>query len=164
MHASRTFNKILQEIQSSNLNFQLQLSPFSAQISLKKSLVKERDGSLRLPPIISSLPCKDSELEEIRSYAKMLEKELETIRHNYEQVVDDRKEAYEKIKILEDFINKPVKSERDPEVFEGLVDEIASLKNESSILEEENTALKNGISDLKKSEAVKVKVSERLKK
>ena len=32
MLASRTFDKILQGITSSNLNFQLQLSPFSAQI------------------------------------------------------------------------------------------------------------------------------------
>ena len=41
MMASIAFDNILKEIQTSNLNFQLQVSPFSAQISLKKSLVKD---------------------------------------------------------------------------------------------------------------------------
>ena len=44
------FYKILDQIKSSNLNFQLSLSPFSAQISLKKSLVKDRSGNCLLPP------------------------------------------------------------------------------------------------------------------
>ena len=49
------FDSILQEIQVSNLNYQIQLSPFSALISLKKSFIKEKDGSLRLPiPPLSS--------------------------------------------------------------------------------------------------------------
>ena len=50
MLASTMFYKILDQIKSSNLNFQLSLSPFSAQISLKKSLVKDRSGSFLLPP------------------------------------------------------------------------------------------------------------------
>ena len=50
MLASTMFYKILDQIKSSNLNFQLSLSPFSAQISWKKSLVKDRSGSFLLPP------------------------------------------------------------------------------------------------------------------
>ena len=52
MLASTTFYKILDLIKSSNLNFQLSLSPFSAQISLKKSLVKDRSGMFLLPPSV----------------------------------------------------------------------------------------------------------------
>ena len=54
MLASITFDKILKEIQSSNLNFRCQVSPFSAVISLKKSLVKERNGFVRLPPRVTA--------------------------------------------------------------------------------------------------------------
>ena len=50
MLAAQAFDNILDGIQRSNLNFQLQVSPFSAQISLKKSLVRDRSGSVMLPP------------------------------------------------------------------------------------------------------------------
>ena len=55
MLAAQTFDKILDVIQRSNLNFQLQVSPFSAYISLKKSLVKDRSGSFLQPPPITPL-------------------------------------------------------------------------------------------------------------
>ena len=50
MLASNVFYKIIDQIQSSNLNFHLQLSPFSAKISLKKSLIRGKAGALLLPP------------------------------------------------------------------------------------------------------------------
>ena len=50
MLADQAFSNILDGIQKSNLNFQLQVSPYSAFISLKKSLVKDRSGSILLPP------------------------------------------------------------------------------------------------------------------
>ena len=50
MLAAKTFNEVLDGIQKSNLNFQLHVSPFTAKISLKKSLVKDRTGSFLLPP------------------------------------------------------------------------------------------------------------------
>ena len=53
MAASRIFDNILEQIQSSNLNFHLQVSPFSAVISLKKSLVKDKSGNL-LPLTLAS--------------------------------------------------------------------------------------------------------------
>ena len=49
MLAKTTFEKILEQIKESNLNFYMQLSPFSASISLKKSFVKDRFGNI-LPP------------------------------------------------------------------------------------------------------------------
>ena len=50
MAAKRTFDDLLAQIQASNLNFHLQLSPFSASISLKKSLIKYKFGNTLLPP------------------------------------------------------------------------------------------------------------------
>ena len=49
MLASRTFDNIVNMIQNSCLNFQIQLSPFAANISLKKSLIKDRTGSYVFP-------------------------------------------------------------------------------------------------------------------
>ena len=79
MMASNTFDRLLREIQASNLNFHLQVSPFSAHISLKKSLVRERDGTYRQPVLSSiSSPCKKNEFP--------CTKELDELRHNYAEV------------------------------------------------------------------------------
>ena len=52
MVASFAFETIIDNIRNSNLNFQLQMSPFSAQISLKRSLVNDKAGIPRLPSTI----------------------------------------------------------------------------------------------------------------
>merc|ERR1712179_762962 len=49
MLATQSFNHILDQIQTSCLNFQIQVSPFSAIISLKKSFIKDKCGNLVLP-------------------------------------------------------------------------------------------------------------------
>ena len=49
MYANQTFNSILTQVQNSYLNFHLQISPFAAVISLKKTLVKDHDGVPLLP-------------------------------------------------------------------------------------------------------------------
>ena len=58
MLASTVFYHIINPIQSSNLNFQLQISPYSAKILLKKSLVRDRAGALLLPPHPDMQGCK----------------------------------------------------------------------------------------------------------
>ena len=55
MLASKTFDNIVNLIQNSCLNFQIQLSPFAATISLKKSLIKDRTGSYVFPTASSFL-------------------------------------------------------------------------------------------------------------
>ena len=49
MLAMQAFEDIIDNVQSSGLNFQLQISPFSAIISLKKSLVRDRSGNPIIP-------------------------------------------------------------------------------------------------------------------
>ena len=44
MLASHSFDKVIDFVKQSNLNFQIQLSPFSAIISLKKSYIKNING------------------------------------------------------------------------------------------------------------------------
>jgi myosin heavy subunit len=45
MDATNIFENLLQQIQSSHLNFKLELSPFSANISLKKSFIRNKSGT-----------------------------------------------------------------------------------------------------------------------
>ena len=48
-YAMSVFDDIICRVRRSNLNFQLQLSPFSAVISLKKSVVKNSEGVPIIP-------------------------------------------------------------------------------------------------------------------
>ena len=50
MAAVKTFYRIVQQVQTSNLNYQLHLTPFAANISLKKTPVKDRSGGPLPPP------------------------------------------------------------------------------------------------------------------
>ena len=49
MLAVQTFDEILEKVKVSNLNFQVQMSPFSAIICLKKSFIRDRSGNI-VPP------------------------------------------------------------------------------------------------------------------
>ena len=91
--ASKLFDKILQDIQASNLNFHVLISPFSAQISLKKSFVKDKNGSVRIPHSLSS---RQPEVMALETKVKQLEKDLEAVRVLYVSAVDDCVEANEK--------------------------------------------------------------------
>ena len=47
--ASEMFDGILKRIQTSKLNFNIQLTPYSAFISIKKSFMTDKSGSVMLP-------------------------------------------------------------------------------------------------------------------
>ena len=120
--ASITFDKLLKEIQSSNLNFQCQVSPFSAVISLKKSLVKERNGFVRLPPRVTA--SKESDHTALAALEKRnikLEEDLENSCVKYDCVVDKLEEANRRNKTIEELNNKQRKRENDKETIAGLV-------------------------------------------
>ena len=100
MLASAEFNKIIRQIQSSNLNYQLQISPFSAYISVRKTFAKDRSGNLLLPKTISSVP--SVSMDNFDAKNSQLENDLTSLRFKYEEAVDDCAEAYRNIKTLED--------------------------------------------------------------
>ena len=107
MLASTVFYHIINQIQSSNLNFQLQISPYSAKISLKKSLVRDRAGALLLPPDPVMQGYKnDNKIEIILAKNAALEQNLSLLQSNYRKVVDDASKAYETIRILESKLAK----------------------------------------------------------
>ena len=71
------------------LNFQCQVSPFSAVISLKKSLVKERNGFVLLPPRVTASKEPDrTALAALEQRNMKLEEDLENRHVNYDWVVN----------------------------------------------------------------------------
>ena len=94
MIACKKFNEILNQIQHSGLNFQLQLSPFGAFISLKKSLVKDKKGNSIIPPsssssIISGSFNDDEDMAALKSKILLLENKLEKLQNDYACGKDD---------------------------------------------------------------------------
>ena len=90
MLASNAFQAIINKIQHSNLNFQLQMTPFSSQISLKKSLVIDKSGVPRKPSTnaVNDITTKNM-------------KDVEKLQISYAHAVDDCDDAYKKIRYLQ---------------------------------------------------------------
>ena len=63
MAASVSFSSILDEIQKSNLNFKIELSPFSATVTLKKTPITEGKGIPVIPNLPSAFLLKQSNSE-----------------------------------------------------------------------------------------------------
>ena len=156
--ASCIFDNILQEIQVSNLNYQIQLSPFSALISLKKSFIKEKDGSLRLPMPPLSSSHRGSRLEtDLNARNMKLEKDLETLHQKYADVSDQYAEAHARIKSYEEFHENHFKRE-----FAKKDDIIADLKLEKNSLIEKVKERDDTIKELQNSINVKIEVTKNL--
>ena len=172
MLASIAFETIIDKIRNSNLNFQLQLSPFSAQISLKKSLVIEKTGVPRLPRAVNHSVFSNSSLDsEISAFATKnmhLESELGNLRAEYDRAVNDCEEAYAKIQRLEaEFQKVSVKKE----VSDDKLAEIETLQVEIKRLSKDNIKYreivkdqKEEINELKNSVKVKTEISNQINK
>ena len=77
MEASATFDCLLMQVQNSKLNFKVDLSPFSAVISLKKTFIKDRFGNVQLlAPDLPRLNCLQSENEAYEILDKVLKQKL----------------------------------------------------------------------------------------
>ena len=140
MVASQAFFSILEQIQNSKLNFQLHLSPFSANISLKKSLITDKNGNPIMPlcsATTSNTSYLDLELQNnLKSDNVCLQKE------NKEQ--DSKIKSFkDTIKILEQKLSKAEASVL--KVFEERNIEEATLKKS---LKNVNSELENMKKDL----------------
>ena len=104
MLASIAFTDILNVIQSSNLNFQLQLSPFSAYISLKKSLVKDKTGAPFFPSTTPRIPSADAEDLAAKNYK--LEQDISNLSKKYEDVAETLENSMIENKKLKETISE----------------------------------------------------------
>ena len=67
MDANQTCDTILKYIKDSNLNFSIVESPFSATITIKKTFIKNKDGTSRLSGLdISPQPLTTSKLPDLK--------------------------------------------------------------------------------------------------
>ena len=155
MLATEAFKQILDKIQSSNLNFQLQLSPFSAQIFLKKSLVKDRAGNILHPPTNlqaqsydgSTRKSHDEDIEHIVAKNKKIQNELLILQRNYETVVNDFKKARHTIETLENQEIKPDVVSKS--VIEEYTCEIRDLKQNNETLQSKIDESDDTVNELK---------------
>ena len=141
MAAKQAFDHILEQIQSSNLTFQLQLSPFSASISLKKSLIKDKNGNPLFPPpelhqTLAEVPDCDIKPEnnQLISENNLLKQEITELESSYKSSQDSIKVYEEKISKIE---SAALKS------FEEKKNEVSALKKSLTNANIENERLNN---------------------
>ena len=105
MGATEAFENIIHHVKSSNLNYRLEQSPYSAIISLKKTLLKDRSGNILKPQTsgesYASWQSLSSEKQALVYKNVELEKAFESLKCDYENVVDDCKNVYRKKNELE---------------------------------------------------------------
>ena len=152
MLADQTFKNIIDGIQNSNLNFQLQVSPFSAFISLKKSLVKDKSGSYLQPPSQATAPTLPSQdLVNLLLRIKELESDLLIERNNHCDVLNKYKDESAKLvkenKALKQE-NKSLSAKLEARAFEINQQKatVADLNKDKNVL---SVALKSARQDLK---------------
>ena len=169
MLACNAFEKIIDEIRYSNLNFQLHLSPFSAQISLKKSLILDKSGIPRLPPTHEVSNHKHEAAEsDIEAFARknvQLVADLDNLRCDYDRVVDNYSDALRKIKSLEaEILALSIKKENNPNYVENLEYEVSKVTSENKRLRETIEAQTEEIHELESSIKVKTEVANQINK
>ena len=83
MAASEEFDKNIDCVKLSNLNFCLQLSPFSANIYLKKTLIRDKSGNYMNPVILdpSLMEKHISENTEVSKKVAVLENTIDDLKH-----------------------------------------------------------------------------------
>ena len=91
MLASETFDEIIPKIQNSCLNFSVQLTPFSAMISVKKSFVRDKVGTVILPDMKPLGSCKEENLDVKNS---QLEKNLQDLEKTHLNTLVEGSKAY----------------------------------------------------------------------
>ena len=171
MAASRMFENLLHQIKYSNLNFRLEESPFAAVISLKKSLVKNKTGTLLMPPLQinpSFLHGVQTENRELSNKILRLEKAANSLQGDYENALSECEESnkiqVELERIIEELRNKVGESTEATDKLhqkrketEHLVvqnknykQEVKSVGAKFEIIKDENKALRNEKDNLQK--------------
>ena len=85
MLASNAFEQIIDQIRTSNLNFQLQMSPFSAQISLKKSLIIDKSNLFHLRrSCFAESPRPGFDVAHLAAKNNQLEKDFKILKGEYD--------------------------------------------------------------------------------
>ena len=147
--AAEFFEDIIKCIRTSNLNFHLQLSPYSAIISLKKSFIKDKAGSPIPPPLYKQ---QNANYDTILKRNQALEEEINILSKAYKKSLNDLAALEDKVKILENNEDK-IKSDLTQELssqYKCKDISIKELKLKVSSLHTTNEKLVSTTDDLNK--------------
>ena len=144
MAAAAVFDSIIHQIQASNLNFKLQLSPFAAEISIKKTPVKNRAG---IP-----FPLKNhvNEVDDLIAKNSKLEEELVSIKKKYANaVVDDPKNSRDMLKLREEIENLVKENKELQRTNEIIENELRDLEATIKVKNHDVESLERDLSELR---------------
>ena len=105
MEATEAFQSILDSVMSSQLNFHLQLSPFSAVISLKKSFLRDKTGRPLFPPP-STTPKLKADNDDLQDQNDLLAEEVASLKSQIQELIGVDEASKDTIELLEDKIAK----------------------------------------------------------
>ena len=130
MAANSTFTSIISEIQLSNLNFNIKMTPFGAYITLKKTVQKDLHGNHATPspPLLLVLHRAHQEIRCLQEEKSRLETALHMLEKDHEQTLQENE------RLVKSF-------EEGTEVVENVTATNNKLKTKIEIIEKE--AVKN---------------------
>ena len=157
MLATKSFDHIIEEIQRSCLNFQLQISPFSAVISLKKSLIRDVTGKPLLPSKIKpeKYDPDSKDLDALVVKNLELEEELRCLSIKHEKTIQNLQKFHQdaEIKVESDSrsLYKELEKEIDKlkELLKNRDNEIISLQNGKKAAAEATGKLRKALGDIR---------------
>ena len=151
MLATKSFHHVINEVQSSCLNFQLQISPFSAVISLKKSLIKDISGK----PVLPSLQKHDTSKEHIEALVAKnfeLEKKLKLLSIKCENAVSESNKGSEiKVEAAQYIVIDQLEAEKNmlEKAVKARDDEIRDLKLDNKAAREASGKLSKTLNEMR---------------
>ena len=95
MDANSAVDMIVSTVKTSNLNFLIQESPFSLQINLRKTFIKNKNGMTLQPVCKNDTACKIDQKVQI----KKMEQENSTLHDFIKRLEDETREAFNKLNI-----------------------------------------------------------------
>ena len=153
MNATKVFQDLISDIQTAGLNFKINLSPFSATISLKNSLIKDRHGRVQIPSTFSSA----IQLSEVSKLSAENE-ELKQINTNLELTVTSLKadlvKANDEVKARTTDEKSKSRTIQDDLILNNHIQEVNRLKNHNENLKDK---FKKQTAELRKSFKAEIK-------
>ena len=146
MEANNTFESILKLIRSSNLNYHLEQTHFSAQISLKDSVIKDLSGTPLNPPPncdlnqFKQLKTLEIENDMLLKKNRNLEKQVSDLNIDLKQIESLGKASGHRIKTLEGDLEKSVEEAVQQSEENSILKK--SLKNKSEEIKNIKSELK----------------------
>jgi valyl-tRNA synthetase len=148
MAASQAFEGIINQVVTSNLNFCLEQSPFSAVIHLKKTVIRNKSGTLLIPPPTLSVQLLQVQSDNYRQAQKIINlesiiKSLKSENLKSSNTIKELESELEREKFKVNAIKKEVSEEK--EILDQEKEAIQSAQNR---IETENKKLDHKVREL----------------